>query len=330
MFTFAYYPLLILLAAVAAWVFFRLKRKTPGLTYSHTHRLIRLTGNYSSLNERLPLILRALCLAFLVIAAARPQMYDVSSNTNSPGVDIMLCLDTSGSMQAMDFTLNGDRVNRLTAIKKVVTDFIKKREYDRIGLVVFGEEAFTQAPLTMDKGMLLGLVERMEIGMAGDRTNIGSAIAIGGKRLKELKAKARVMILLTDGRHNIGDITPEQAAEAVKAFGVKIYTIGVGGKGAAPFPVRGFFGTRLVPQEIDLDEDTLQKIADIVGGRYFRASDTQKLEEIYEIIDKTEKTEIKVREFFHFEELYFYFLIPALIFLILEVILKTTVLRVIP
>ncbi len=330
MFTFAYYPLLVLLAAAALWVFIKLKRKTPGLTYSRTHGLVRLAGNYSLLNERLSVILRAACLVFLILAAARPQLYDMSSNTNSPGVDIMLCLDTSGSMEAMDFTLDGDRVNRLTAVKKVVTDFIKKREYDRIGLVVFGEEAFTQAPLTMDKGMLLGLVERMQLRMAGDRTNIGSAIAIGGKRLKELKAKAKVMIMLTDGRHNIGDITPEQAAEAVRAFGVKIYTIGVGGRGPAPFPMKGFFGTRLVPQEIDLDEDTLKKIADIGAGRYFRAADSKQLAEIYDVIDKTEKTDIKVKEFFHFEELYLYFLIPALIFLLLEIILKTTVLRVIP
>ena len=330
MFTFAYYPLLALLGVVALWVFLKLKRKTPGLTYSRTHGLIKLAGNYSGLNERLPLVLRTLCLAFLVISAARPQLYDISSNVNSPGVDIMLCLDTSGSMESMDFTLNGERVNRLTAVKKVVTDFIKKREYDRIGLVVFGEEAFTQAPLTMDKGMLLGLVERMELRMAGDRTNIGSAIAIGGKRLKELKAKAKVMILLTDGRHNIGEITPEQAAEAVRAFGVKIYTIGVGGMGPALMPMQGIFGTRLVQQENDLDEDTLKKIADIGGGRYFRAADSKQLAEIYDIIDKTEKTDIKVKEFFHFEELYLYFLIPALIFLLLEIVLKTTVLRVIP
>ena len=140
---------------------------------------------------RLPLILRACCLILLVIAASRPQLYNVSREIRSPGVDIMLCLDTSGSMQALDFQINDQPVSRLTAVKKVVSDFTKKRDMDRIGLVVFGEEAFTQSPLTMDKGLLLGLVDKMEIGIAGDRTAIGSAIAIGGKRLKDLKAKCR-------------------------------------------------------------------------------------------------------------------------------------------
>ncbi len=330
MLTFAYYPLLFLLLFIALWVFLKIRKGTPGLTYSHTHRLVKLSGDYSRHMGRLPLMLRAICLALLVIALARPQYSNVSRDTKSPGVDIMLCLDTSGSMRALDFKLKGERVTRLTAVKKVVTDFIKKREHDRIGLVVFGEEAFTQSPLSMDKGMLLNLVNRMEIGMAGDSTAVGSAIAIGGKRLKDLKAKSKILILLTDGRNNAGVITPEQAAEAVKAFDVKIYSIGVGGIGPAPFPMQTMWGTRLVNQQVDLDEKTLQKVADIGGGRYFRAADSKELSEIYDIIDKAEKTEIKVKEFFHFEELYLYLLIPALIILGLEIILRTTVFRVIP
>ena len=242
----------------------------------------------------------------------------------------MLCLDTSGSMQALDFKLDGKQVDRLTAVKKVVMDFIKKREMDRIGLVVFGDEAFTQSPLTLDKGLLLGLVEKMEIGMAGDQTAIGSAIAVGGKRLKDLKAKSKILILLTDGRHNKGKITPEEAAEAVQALGVKIYTIGVGGKGPAPFKVKTFFGTRMVRQRVDLDEDTLKKVARMGRGQYFRASDSESLSDIYDIIDREEKTEVKVKEFFHFRELYAYFLVPALLLLGLEILLKNTVLRVIP
>jgi Ca-activated chloride channel family protein len=242
----------------------------------------------------------------------------------------MLCLDTSGSMEAMDFKLDSEPVTRLTAVKKVVNDFIRKREADRIGLVVFGEEAFTQSPLTMDRGLLSGLVERMEIGMAGDRTAIGSAVAIGGKRLKDLEAKSKILILLTDGRNNAGSITPEQAAESVKAFGVKIYSIGVGGTGPAPFKVRTLFGTRIVHQRVDLDEETLRKIAGIGGGKYFRAADSESLSEIYDIIDREEKTEVKVKEFFHFRELYLYFLIPALILLLSEMTLRLTVLRVIP
>lgn len=279
---------------------------------------------------RLPVILRGCALVLLILAAARPQLYNVSRDIRSPGVDIMLCLDTSGSMQALDFKLGGDPVSRLTAVKKVVSDFIKKRESDRIGMVVFGEEAFTQSPLTIDKGLLLGLVEKMEIGMAGDRTAIGSAIAIGGKRLKDLKAKSKTLILLTDGRHNAGEITPLAAAEAVRALGVKIYTIGVGGKGPAPFRVKTFLGTRLVHQRVDLDEETLKKVAETGGGKYFRAADSRELSEIYDVIDRMEKTEVKVKEFFHFKELYYYFLVPALILFGLEVLLKTWILRVIP
>ena len=241
-----------------------------------------------------------------------------------------MCIDTSGSMQALDFQLNDEPVTRLTAVKKVVSEFIRKREVDRIGLVVFGEEAFTQAPLTLDKGLLLGLVEKMTIGMAGDSTAVGSALAIGGKRLKDLKAESKILILLTDGRNNAGDLTPEQAAQAVQALGVKIYAIGVGGKGPAPFRVKSLFGTSIVHRRVDLDEVTLKKIAAIGGGKYFRATDSKGLADIYEIIDRAEKTEIKVKEFFHFRELYPYFLIPALILLGLEIMLKSTILRTVP
>ena len=328
-FTFAYKPLLLFLVLIGFLAYLKYKKGIPGITFSLTHRLAAFFGD-SGFAGRLPLFLRTIALALLVFASARPQLYNISRDVRSSGVDIMLCLDTSGTMQALDFKLNEKRVTRLTAVKKVVTDFIKKREFDRIGLVVFGTEAFTQSPLTMDKGLLLTLINRLNIGMAGDSTAIGSAIAIAGKRLKDIEAKSKIMILLTDGRNNAGEITPEQAAEAVRVFGVKIYTIGVGGKGPAPFAVKGFFGTQIVQQEVDLDEETLQKIASIGGGKYFRASDSKELSEIYDIIDKAEKREIKMKEFFHFKELYLYFLIPAIIILLLEISLKTTVLRVIP
>jgi Ca-activated chloride channel family protein len=295
-----------------------------------TSAMAALAGGSWRLWDKIPLALRTICLVLLVLTAARPQLFNVSRDIRSPGVDIMLCLDTSGSMQALDFRLDEERVSRLTAVKKVVSEFIKKREMDRIGLVVFGEEAFTQSPLTLDKGLLLELVEKMEIGMAGDRTALGSAIAIGGKRLKDLKAKSRILVVLTDGRNNAGDITPEQAAEAVGALGVKIYTIGVGGKGPAPFKVQTLFGTRIVQQQVDLDEKTLGKVARMGGGRYFRAADSEQLGEIYEIIDQEEKTEVKVKEFFHFRELYVYFLVPALVLLALDIALRTTLFRVIP
>jgi len=330
MFRFAYPVLLVLLVVVAGWLFFCLRRKPPGITYSMTSRMARFAGGGGRFLAKIPMALRAGCLILLVLAAARPQLYNVSREIRSPGVDIVLCLDTSGSMQALDFKLDGKPVSRLTAVKKVVSEFIKKRETDRIGLVVFGEDAFTQSPLTIDKGLLLGLVDKMEVGMAGDRTDIGSAIAIGGKRLKDLKAKSKVLILLTDGIHNAGDLTPEQAAEAVKTLGIKIYTIGVGGKGPAPFRVKTPFGTRIIQQRVDLDEKTLKEVAKIGNGRYFRAADTKQLAEIYGMIDREEKTEVKVKEFFHFRELYPYLLVPALILLVLEIFLRTTFLRKIP
>ncbi len=330
MFRFAYPLLLVLLAAAGGWVFLSLWRPPATLTYSMTSGITRLAGGGGRILSFVPAALRTACLILLVLAAARPQLYNVSREIKSPGVDIMLCLDTSGSMRALDFTLDGKPVTRLAAVKKVVAEFIKKREVDRIGLVVFGEEAFTQSPLTMDKGLLLGLVGKMEIGMAGDRTAIGSAIAISGKRLKEIKAKSRILILLTDGRNNAGEISPEQAAEAVRTLGVKIYSIGVGGKGPAPFKVRTFFGERIVHQKVDLDEKTLKKTARIGEGKYFRAADSKSLSEIYDIIDKAEKTEVKVKEFFHFKELYAWFLVPALVFLAIEIFLRTTFLRIIP
>lgn len=329
-FRFAYPMLLFMVVGVAGWLVTSLRRRPVGITHSMTEELADLVGKTGWIRHRIPLFLRTISLILLVLTAARPQFYNVSRDIKSPGVDIMLGLDTSGSMQALDFKLDNDPVSRLTAVKKVVSEFIKKREMDRIGLIVFGAEAFTQSPLTLDKGLLLGLVDRMEIGMAGDSTAIGSAIAIGGKRLKDLKAKSRILILLTDGRNNAGDVTPSQAAGAVKEFGVKIYAIGVGGKGPAPFRVKSFFGTRIIHQRVDLDEETLKEVARIGRGKYYRASDTEALSEIYDIIDQEEKTEVMVKEFFHFRELYQYFLIPALILLLFEVFLTTTILRGIP
>jgi len=329
-FRFAHPVLLTLLLLVIGWLLFVAKRKPPSITHSMTSKIMELTGSGRRFLDRIPLFLRTGCLILLVLTTARPQLFNVSREVRSPGVDIMLCLDTSGSMRALDFKLNGESVSRLTAVKKVVNDFIKKRETDRVGLVVFGDEAFTQSPLTMDKGLLLNLVEKMEIGMAGDRTALGTAVAIGGKRLKDLEAKSKILILLTDGRHNAGDITPEQAAEAVGALGIKIYTIGVGGEGPAPFKVETIFGTRIVHQQVDLDEETLRKVAEIGDGKYFRAADSKELSEIYDIIDRAEKTEVKVKEFFHFRELYPYFLVPALLLFGLEIFLRFTFLRVIP
>ena len=302
MFRLAYPLLLTLWGIVAGWFVWRLKRKPVGITYSLAARLSRLTSRTGQWAGKIPLILRAGCLVLLVFAAARPQLYNVSRDIQSPGVDIVLCLDTSGSMQALDFTIGGEPVSRLAAVKKVVGEFIEKRELDRIGLVVFGTQAFTQSPLTLDKGLLMELVNRMEIGMAGDKTAIGSV----------------------DG------LSPAEAAEALEALGIKIYTIGVGGTGPAPFAVKTPFGTKIIRQRVDLDEETLMKVAEIGRGQYFRAAETDRLEEIYDIIDQQEKTEVKIKEFFHFKELYFWFLVPAIILLLVEIVMRTTVLGTIP
>ncbi|MGM0427366.1 MAG: VWA domain-containing protein [Thermodesulfobacteriota bacterium] len=330
MFRFAYPAVLLLLFVVAGWMVFLLRRNLPGITYSMTSSMVALGGIQGRFLPKYTVFLRCLCLILLVLAGARPQLYNVSRDIRSSGVDIMLALDTSGSMQALDFKLDEEPVTRLTAVKKVVTDFIQKREHDRLGLVVFGEEAFTQAPLTLDKGLLLELIKDMKVGMAGDRTAVGSAIAIASKRLKGVKAKSKILILLTDGRSNAGQITPQAAAEAARALGIKIYSIGVGGMGPAPFRIKTFLGTRIVHQNVDLDEKTLKKIARMGGGAYFRAADSDQLSEIYDLIDREEKTEAKVKTFFHFRELYTYLLIPALILFGIEILLKTWILRVIP
>jgi Ca-activated chloride channel family protein len=330
MFRLAHPALLALLIIILAWLAWRLTRKPVGITHSMTSILAELSGGSQRLVGHIPLILRTACFVLLVLAAARPQLYNVSRDINSSGVDIMVCLDTSGSMQALDFTIDNEPVSRLAAVKKVVMDFIEKRDMDRIGLVVFGTQAFTQAPLTLDKGLLMDLVKRMEIGMAGNQTAIGEAIAVGGKRLKDLEAESKILILLTDGRQTTEGLTPTDAAEALQALGIKIYTIGVGGTEPAPFPVQTLFGTKIIRQKVDLDEKTLMKVADIGTGQYFRAADTDRLQEIYAIIDAQEKTEIKVKEFFHFKELYRFFLIPALLLLIADIIMRTTLLRTIP
>lgn len=332
MFRLAHPFLLVALSVIlAAYLAYRIfMRKPPAVDFSLTSRLARISGSSGSIMARLPDSLRALSLILLVIAAARPQMYSVSREVLSPGVDIILCLDTSGSMAGLDFELNAKPATRLTAVRKVVNDFIVQRPNDRMGLVVFGQEAFTQAPLTMDKGLLLSLVDNMQIGMAGDSTAIGSALAVSGKRLKDLNAPSKVIVLLTDGNSNTGDIAPQEAANALRALNIKVYTIGVGSKGETPFLVDTPFGKQLVYQRVDLNEDALREIAVTTGGRYFLASNTGDLSKIYGIIDSLEKREVKIKEFFHYDELYLYFLIPALILLAIEFLMRATIVRVLP
>ena len=282
------------------------------------------------LYERLPFIIRFLAIALLIIALARPQEGHKSTEILSVGVDIMLALDTSGSMRALDFIEEEKRITRLTVVKGVVSKFIENRPTDRIGMVVFGEQAYTQCPLTLDQGILQSFLSKLEIGMAGDSTAIGSAIGIAVKRLKDLDSASKVIILLTDGRNNAGTLVPLQAAQTAKTFGIKIHTIGVGTEGKAPFLVNSIFGQRYVYQEVDIDETTLTEISEITGGQYFRATDLESLQNIYKQIDEMEKSEVKVIDHSEYKELFHYFLVPGLMFLLLEIGLSNTLLRRIP
>jgi Ca-activated chloride channel family protein len=298
--------------------------------FSSLANLKRLKRSTSLLLRHTLLVLRCLAIALFVVALARPQSGNKASEILTEGIDIMLCLDTSGSMQALDFKWKNERQNRLQVVKRVVTDFIKGRKNDRIGMVVFGEEAFTQCPLTLDYGVLLNFLDQVQIGMAGDSTAVGSALGTCVKRLKDLESKSKVVILLTDGRNNAGSLSPETAAEIAKTFHIKTYTIGVGTEGEVPFQVDTIFGKKYVYQRVDLDEDALKKIADITGGTYFRATNTKALEEIYKQIDRLEKTKVKVKEYMEYKELFWWFLLPGLICILLEIILANTRFRKIP
>jgi Ca-activated chloride channel family protein len=233
-------------------------------------------------------------------------------------------------MRAMDFEKNHQPVDRLTVVKDVVSEFIDSREFDRMGMVVFGNEAFTQCPLTLDHDILHSFLNKLQIGVAGDSTAIGSAIGISVKRLKDLESKSKVIILLTDGRNNSGNITPFQAAEIAKTYGIKIYTVGVGTTGQAPFPINTPFGRKMLMQRVEIDEDSLKKIAEQTGGRYFRATDSDSLKQIYAQIDSLEKSEVRWIDHSEYRELFPLLLIPALLLVFAEKVLSQTRLRRVP
>ena len=277
------------------------------------------------------ILFRVAALILIVAALSRPQQMLEESKITSEGIDIVLALDTSTSMLAEDFKLGGQRANRLEVVKNVVREFISNRHSDRIGIVAFASRAYTVSPLTLDYGWLMQNLERVKIGMIEDGTAIGSGMSSALNRLKDTVAKEKVVILLTDGRNNAGKISPFTAAEVAGALNIKIYTIGAGTKGLAPYPAEDFFGNRIYRQvKIEIDEESLQKIAQKTGARYFRATDTKSLRNIYEEIDKLEKTSIEERGYTEYRELFHLFLIPGLVLLMLEIILRNTVLRRIP
>ena len=322
--------LFLLLALIPLLIYRTLKNRPAALHFSSLDSLKTLHRRGVEFLAAIPLILRCLAIALLVTALARPQEGRKSTEILSAGVDILLAIDTSGSMRAMDFEKNNRPVDRLTVVKNVVSKFIDSREFDRIGMVVFGNEAFTQCPLTLDHDILHSFLDKLQIGVAGDSTAIGSAIGVSVKRLKDLKSKSKVIILLTDGRNNVQNITPFQAAEIAKTFGIKIYTVGVGTRGQAPFPMNTPFGQKMLMQRVAIDEDSLKKIAEQTGGRYFRATDSDSLKQIYAQIDSLEKSEVKWIDHSEYRELFPLFLIPALLLVLSEIVLTQTRLRRVP
>ncbi|MCK5450412.1 MAG: VWA domain-containing protein [Candidatus Omnitrophica bacterium] len=275
--------------------------------------------------------LRMFSVILFIVAASRPQASLEKTQVFTEGIDIVLAVDVSGSMRAMDFKIRGKRVDRLEVVKNVVTSFIEKRPNDKIGMIAFAGLAYTVCPLTLDHDWLEKNLERIKIGMIEDGTAVGSALSASLNRVKDTETKEKVIILLTDGRNNAGRISPMAAAEAAAALGVKVYTIGAGTKGHVPYPVRDMFGnTVLQPVEIKIDEDLLREIAQTTNGEYFRATDTQSLEKIYTQIDALEKTPMEEIGYNIYRELFYFPLIFGFILLCLELILVNTYLRRIP
>ena len=275
-----------------------------------------------------PFVLRMAALATLVVALARPQSAEQNTRTNTDGIDIMLALDVSGSMLARDF-----RPDRLEAAKKVAGSFISDRYGDRIGLVVFAGEAFTQSPLTADQSTLLTLLGRVRSGLIEDGTAIGNGLATAINRLRESDAKSKVIILLTDGVNNRGEIAPQTAAEIAKAQGIRVYTIGVGTEGMAPYPAVDIYGTPTggtVMAKVEIDEKTLRSIAEQTGGQYFRATDKAKLKAIYDQINQLEKSKVEVTEHVTYHEQFLLWVLAGLGLLVLEFLFSNLVLKRIP
>jgi Ca-activated chloride channel family protein len=329
-------PALLALALLALPVWWRARRERLRQSVAGERQVVAAwpslqpfrgvgTGRFTWLRH-LPLVCRVLTILLLAVAAARPQGGPTAAKRTSEGLDIVLALDTSRSMEARDFILNGERPTRLEVIKSVVASFVAERPADRIGLVVFGSAAFTQAPLTLDHDVLQRFIKRIRIGMAGDQTAIGDGLATAVNRIKDIEAKSKVVILLTDGSNTAGRLDPMASAEAAKALGVKVYGVGVGSDGEVPIVVDG----RLTRQRVDIDEESLKKISAMTGGQYFRATDTETLVKIYETIDRLEKTRLQKDDLEDREERYSAFAGPALALLALEMLWGLTRFRRIP
>jgi Ca-activated chloride channel homolog len=320
-----FFYLLLVIVPMTAWYIFRQKRNTASIRISSTAPVIKTPKSIRHYLRHLVFVLQMLAIAAFTVVLARPQSSTDFENVTTEGIDIVISLDISTSMLAKDFS-----PDRLEAAKNVAMEFISGRQYDRIGLVVFAGEAFTQVPLTTDRAVLLNLFQDIQTGMIEDGTAIGNGLATAVSRLKDSDAISRVVILLTDGENNSGEIAPLTAAEIARTFGIRVYTIGVGTVGTAPYPVQTPYGTQLRDIEVKIDEEMLQKIASITDGRYFRATSNTKLEEIYQEIDLLEKSKIEVREFSRRSEEFMPFALAGILLLVLSLLLRTTVFRSIP
>jgi Ca-activated chloride channel homolog len=324
-----YLLLLLLLLPVLAWL--KGKRGRPAaFVYSSTQLVAGIAGTTRSRTGQILAALRWLALAAFIVALAQPRFSRSETTIHASGVDIVVAIDLSGSMESEDFELRGQRVNRLTMAKTVLKEFIDKRPADRIGLVAFAGKAYIACPLTLDHDFLEANIDRLKLHLIEDGTAIGSGLTAAVNRLRDLKAKSKIVILMTDGQNNQGKIPPLTAAEAAEALSVKVYTIGIGTHGEAPFPVNFFGQKRYQMVPVDIDEDTLKKISDKTGGKYYRADNAEHFQNIYAEIDKLEKTEADVKKFTHYRELAVWWIGAGLGLIFLELGLGNTVWRRLP
>ncbi len=320
---------LLVIIPIMVWWYLKKHRKVGGtLRFSNLGVIKNISKTPSQKYRHLLFLLRLIVIALLIIGFARPQSSSKEEQIITEGIDIILAMDVSSSMLAEDLARHQ---NRLDVAKEVAEQFIKERTNDRIGMVVFSGKSYTQCPLTLDYGILLSFLKEIRIGMIEDGTAIGMAIANCVNRLRASKAKSKVVILLTDGRNNRGELDPVTAAQIARALNIRIYTIGAGGKGEALYPIEDpFLGKRYVPMKVDVDEEVLTKIANLTGGKYFRATDKTSLQNIYREIGEMEKTKIEVKQFTRYQELFINLALLALGILVVEIVLANTRFRKIP
>jgi Ca-activated chloride channel family protein len=319
-----YFWLALLLPAMVFWYVKNSSRQQAGIKVSSLKSFSGIRS-WKNLLRHAPFACRLLAMVFIIIALARPQTRNEEQQVEGEGVDIILCIDVSGSMTAQDFT-----PNRMEAAKAVAEDFVENRLTDRIGIVIFSGESFTQCPLTTDKAVLKSSIQSIRNGLLEDGTAIGDGLSTGIDRLRSSKSKSKVVILLTDGENNGGLIGPSNAKEIAKAFGVKVYTIGVGTEGYAPFPIKTDLGVIIQQQKVTIDEKLLKEIAGETGGRYFRAKDNAGLVNIYKEIDGLEKSKVEISTISRYTEKFFPYAMIALGFLFIELLLRFTVFRKFP